>query len=223
PHPVTGERVPDEAFQVALEKYVNPRKAAWPAADFIVGNPPFIGNKRMRDALGDGYAGALRSTWSDVPESADFVMYWWHAAARKVALGNARRFGLITTNSLTQTFNRRVVERALSACPASPLARSPWCSRFPITLGWTTQPEHRFELHSRLPVASPARLARFSLLLVRTPLPMGHTTLPLIARWGLFARIFLSVWTLLHCCPYAQIVDLPARASNSRDRGLFCR
>nr|VFK15510.1 MAG: Methyltransferase domain [Candidatus Kentron sp. LPFa]VFK30761.1 MAG: Methyltransferase domain [Candidatus Kentron sp. LPFa] len=43
----------------------------------MVGNPPFIGNKRMRAALGDGYAGALRRTYSRVPESADLLMYWW--------------------------------------------------------------------------------------------------------------------------------------------------
>ena len=114
-HPVTGEDVPDEAFQVALEKYTNPRKALWPKVDFIVGNPPFIGAKRLRSALGDGYAGALRATWSDVPESADFVMHWWHASAQLVSRGDVRRFGLITTNSLSQAFNRRVVERALSA------------------------------------------------------------------------------------------------------------
>ncbi len=117
-HPVTGEKVPDEAFQTPLEKYTNPRKAAWPSADFIVGNPPFIGKLRMRDSLGDGYVDALRRTWSDVPESADFVMHWWHAAAQLVARGDARRFGLITTNSLTQTFNRRVVERALATVGA---------------------------------------------------------------------------------------------------------
>jgi hypothetical protein len=113
-HPVTGESVPDEAFQMPLEKYVNPRKADWPRVDFIVGNPPFIGASTVRRALGDGYAAALRRTWIDVPESADFVMHWWHAAAQLVAAGAARRFGLITTNSLPQTFNRRVVERALS-------------------------------------------------------------------------------------------------------------
>jgi hypothetical protein len=42
-HPVTGEDVPDEAAQVPQWRYVNPRPAEWPAADFIVGNPPFIG------------------------------------------------------------------------------------------------------------------------------------------------------------------------------------
>ncbi len=113
PHPVTGEDVPDEAAQVPQWKYVNPRPADWPATDFIVGNPPFIGASAMRSALGDGYAEALRSTWKDVPESADFVMYWWHKAALTVRAGGARRFGFITTNSLRQTFNRRVVQFAL--------------------------------------------------------------------------------------------------------------
>ena len=112
-HPVTGEDVPDEACQTPLEKYTNPRKAKWPSVEFIVGNPPFIGNKRMRIALGSEYVDALRATWSEVPESADFVMFWWQRAAETVRTGAARRFGLITTNSVTQTFNRRVVDRAL--------------------------------------------------------------------------------------------------------------
>ena len=112
--PVTGEAIPDESARVPVEVYLNPRRAVWPAADFVVGNPPFIGNKRMRLALGDGYVEALRGVWPDVPESADFVMYWWHHAAKLTARGALRRFGLITTNSLRQTFNRRVVEAALA-------------------------------------------------------------------------------------------------------------
>ena len=62
-HPVTKKEVPDETATVPVYRYVNPRKAEWPKADFIVGNPPFVGNKRMRAALGDGYVEALRSTW----------------------------------------------------------------------------------------------------------------------------------------------------------------
>jgi hypothetical protein len=119
-HPVTGEPVPDEAAQVVQWAYVNPRPAEWPAAEFIVGNPPFIGASPMRAALGDGYAQTLRATWPEVPESADFVMYWWHHAAAQVRAGSARRFGFITTNSLRQTFNRRVIEAHLSA-PKNPL------------------------------------------------------------------------------------------------------
>lgn len=112
PHPVTGQPVPDETAQVTQWRYVNPRQAEWPEADFIIGNPPFIGAKYMRSALGDGYTDALRSVWPDVPESADFVMYWWHRAAQLVRAGQAERFGFITTNSLRQTFNRRVVQEA---------------------------------------------------------------------------------------------------------------
>ena len=112
-HPVTGEQVPDEAAQVPQWRYVGARPATWPQADFIVGNPPFIGNKRMRDALGDGYVQALRAAWPEVPDSADFVMYWWHHAAAQVAAGHTQRMGLITTNSLTMVFNRRVVQAAL--------------------------------------------------------------------------------------------------------------
>ena len=66
--PVTGEDVPDETAKVPIYRYVNPRKAEWPKADFVVGNPPFVGNKRMRLVLGDGYVEGLRSAFADVPE-----------------------------------------------------------------------------------------------------------------------------------------------------------
>ncbi len=114
-HPITGEEVPDEAAKVELRTYLNPRPATWPKADFIVGNPPFIGNKRMIEELGEGYSNATRQAYSEVPRSVDYVMYWWHLAALRVRSGEVRRFGLITTNSLTQAFNRKVAELHLSA------------------------------------------------------------------------------------------------------------
>lgn len=110
---VTNRNVPDESKRVPLLTYENPRFAQWPEADFIVGNPPFIGAARMREDLGDGYAETLRRTYPEVPESADFVLYWWHKAALLVRSGQAWRFGLITTNSLRQTFARRIVEAHL--------------------------------------------------------------------------------------------------------------
>ncbi|MBT9477059.1 DNA methyltransferase [Polaromonas sp.] len=127
-HPVTGALVPDEAALVPQWKYSQPRQARWPEADFIVGNPPFIGASTMRAALGDGYVQALRGAWPEVPESADFVMHWWSRAAALVASGSARQFGLITTNSLRQTFNRRVVQTALGKGVALALAipDHPW-------------------------------------------------------------------------------------------------
>jgi hypothetical protein len=115
PHPVTGKEVPDESARTNLFDYTNPKRAEWPQADFIVGNPPFIGNKRMRVALGDGYTETLRKAWKGaVPDSADFVMYWWRKAAELLAAKKAKRFGFITTNSIHQTFNRRVLEPFLA-------------------------------------------------------------------------------------------------------------
>ncbi len=113
-HPVTGKEVPDESQRVPVVKYINPRAATWPAADYVVGNPPFIGSKRMRAVLGDGYVDAIQSAFHEVPQSADFVMRWWHRAADLVGRGSVRRAGLITTNTLGQTYVRRVVEQHLS-------------------------------------------------------------------------------------------------------------
>ena len=144
-HPVTGKPVPDETAQTPILEYLEPKPAKWPEADFIVGNPPFLGNKRMRDALGDGYSEALRKTYPDVPDSVDFVLYWWHKAAEAVRSGRTRRFGLITTNSLTQTFNRRVIAhhcgakkqplKLLWAIPDHPWADEGAAVRIAMTVG----------------------------------------------------------------------------------------
>lgn len=118
PHPVTGEEVPDETARVQEVRYINPRKAEWPKADFIVGNPPFIVKHKMIRYQGEGFVAALRSAYAgSVPDSADFVMYWWQIGSEIVASLGARRFGFITTNSISQIFNRRIVKRAISASP----------------------------------------------------------------------------------------------------------
>ena len=112
-HPVTGEEVPDETAKVQELRYINPRKAEWPKADYVVGNPPFIGNWRMRQALGDGYSETIRATYPEVPETCDYVMYWWDRAAEAIQSGELGRFGLITTNSIRQKFSRRVLDKFL--------------------------------------------------------------------------------------------------------------
>ena len=107
--PATGQQVPDTSATTVDMMYEGVTATEWPEADFIVGNPPFGGDKRMRLVLGDGYAEALRATYTELRESCDFVMYWWHKAAELVRAGKVRRFGFITTNSINQVFNRRVV------------------------------------------------------------------------------------------------------------------
>ena len=111
-HPITGKLVPDETGRVEVYRYSKPRATKWPKAEFIVGNPPFIGNKRMRERLGDGYTEVVRAAYVKVDGSVDFVMYWWAVASSKVGRDGCQRFGFITTNSISQTFNRSVIEKA---------------------------------------------------------------------------------------------------------------
>ena len=80
--------VPDETARIPVYEYSGLKKAKWPEADFVVGNPPFIGGKDIRAWFGDGYVKALRKVYEHVPESADFVMYWWQRAAE---LGSRRK------------------------------------------------------------------------------------------------------------------------------------
>jgi len=143
-HPITGEEVPDEEARIELRTYLNPRAAAWPKADFIVGNPPFIGGKDMRQELGDGYAEACWKARPHIPGGADFVMHFWDKAAETVRAGKARRFGLITTNSITQVFSRRVIERHMSGKKPIGLAMAipdhPWmksADRAAVRIGMT--------------------------------------------------------------------------------------
>lgn len=113
--PVTGREVPDEAATVTVFDYPNARPAAWPEADFVVSNPPFVGDKVLKRALGQGYVAALRKAWPHIPASADFVMYWWDLSASLTSSGAIRQFGLISTNSIRQGYNRRVVSAWLGA------------------------------------------------------------------------------------------------------------
>ncbi|WP_407493984.1 class I SAM-dependent DNA methyltransferase [Pseudooceanicola sp. MF1-13] len=115
-HPVTGEEVPDPEFRVQVFDYAKPKPTQWPQADFIVGNPPFIGGSKQKSDLGIGYVDALRKAYPNIPDSVDFVMYWWAKAAECAKKWNsksrtgARRFGFISTNSLRQLRNRAIVE-----------------------------------------------------------------------------------------------------------------
>jgi hypothetical protein len=128
-HPATGELVPDPAAKLEYMAVIKPQEARWPAAEFIIGNPPFLGEKRQRDLLGDGYVDALRGAYPALSDNADLVMYWWHKAAKEVASGRTFRAGLITTQSITQSQNRTIIAAAAEAgarvCWA--IADHPWC------------------------------------------------------------------------------------------------
>ena len=85
----------------------------WPAAEFIVGNPPFVGGKRLRSELGDEYVADLFAVYAGrVPHEADFVCYWHEKARAMIEAGQCERAGLLATQSIRAGANRRVLERA---------------------------------------------------------------------------------------------------------------
>ena len=91
-------------------------EAAWPKADVIVGNPPFLGGSVMRRELGDAYVDTLRHTYAGrVPGGADLVCYWFEKARAHIALGYCHAAGLVATNSIRGGANRKVLERILSS------------------------------------------------------------------------------------------------------------
>jgi type II restriction/modification system DNA methylase subunit YeeA len=53
----------------------------WPKAEFIIGNPPFLGRSFLRVNLGDDYVDGLFSVFdARVPGEADLVLYWFERA-----------------------------------------------------------------------------------------------------------------------------------------------
>ncbi len=100
---------------IELYDYLNPTFPEWPQADFIVGNPPFVAGQNLRSEFGNEYVTALRQTYPDISGGADFVMYWWDVAANILRRPDSvlRRFGFVTTNSITQAFSGRVVQNYL--------------------------------------------------------------------------------------------------------------
>ena len=90
----------------------HPKEPDWPAVDYIVSNPPFLGGKLLRRGLGDGYVDKLFQTWRDrVPREADLCCYWFEKARRQVEEKHCERAGLLATQGIRGGANRKVLER----------------------------------------------------------------------------------------------------------------
>lgn len=89
-----------------------PVEPEWPAAEVVVGNPPFLGDKRMRAQLGNDYVDDLRNLYAGrIPGGADLVAYWFDRTREMLASNRACRAGLLATNSIRGGANRSVIER----------------------------------------------------------------------------------------------------------------
>ena len=89
-----------------------PVDAAWPAVDFIVGNPPFLGADKLRVVLGDAYLDRLFGIWHDrVRQGADLCCYWLEMARSMVEAGKCKRAGLLATQGVRGGANRETLAR----------------------------------------------------------------------------------------------------------------
>lgn len=87
-------------------------EAAWPGADYIIGNPPFLGGKRLRKELGDDYVTALFAVYAGkVARESDLACYFFEKARGQINRREADRAGLLATNSIRGGANRDVLKR----------------------------------------------------------------------------------------------------------------
>lgn len=91
---------------------MQPREAEWPEADYIIGNPPFLGGGRVRSELGNEYVEDLFRVYGDrLPNFSDLVCYFYEKARQQIEAGRTQRAGLLATNSIRGGANREVLKR----------------------------------------------------------------------------------------------------------------
>lgn len=95
-----------------LSDPTNPKEAQWPEAEFIVGNPPFLGGKLLRRGLGDDAVDTMFEVFDGrVPREADLSAYWHEKARTAIEAGRTKRAGLLATQGIRGGANRRVLQR----------------------------------------------------------------------------------------------------------------
>ena len=86
-------------------------EAPWPKANVVIGNPPFLGDRKMIRELGEAYSLNLRKTYEGrVPGGADLVCYWFEKARKAIEINGLGAAGLVATNSIRGGANRKVLD-----------------------------------------------------------------------------------------------------------------
>ena len=112
--PVLGrtEQIECRDAILAEDEQGEPVPADWPKTDYIIGNPPFLGAKRVLEELGEDRAERLRIAYDDALDArADLCVYWHEVARRQIERGAAQTAGLLATNSIVGPYSRPVLER----------------------------------------------------------------------------------------------------------------
>ena len=90
-------------------------EAEWPSAEFIVGNPPFLGTKKMIAAFGESYTKTIRGIYRlSLSPFSDLVCWWFEKSYEQIKRGKTTRVGLVATNSISGGRNRLVLDKITS-------------------------------------------------------------------------------------------------------------
>jgi type II restriction/modification system DNA methylase subunit YeeA len=96
---------------ILIQDDTKPTEAVWPTAEFIIGNPPFLGGKLLRRGLGNDYVEQLFRVYRGrVAAESDLVCYWFAKARAELDAGRARRIGLLATQGIRGGKNRLVLD-----------------------------------------------------------------------------------------------------------------
>jgi len=102
-------------------------EAEWPEAEFIIGNPPFLGRSKLLSELGDDYTSTMRALFKgQLNPGADLVTYWFEKSRTQLLNGQTSRVGLVATNSIRGGSNRKALESITES--------------FPIFCAWSDEP-----------------------------------------------------------------------------------
>ena len=76
----------------------------WPAATYIIGNPPFQSKTKMVKEFGRDYVDKIRARYPNISGRADYCVYWIRRTHD--ALNKDGRAGLVGTNTISQNYSR---------------------------------------------------------------------------------------------------------------------
>ncbi len=149
----------------------------WPAADAIVGNPPYHGSQNLRAVLGDERVEWLGQTYGCGIQ--DLAVYWFRRAAEQMRPG--ARAGFVATNSVSQGRARKASLNDLvthGGVITDAVSRQKWPGEAVVNVSivnWVqrpAKPPERFELDGREVVGISTRL-RESKVAVEEYEPLG--------------------------------------------------
>lgn len=96
-----------------LSDRTSPAPAKWPEADYVIGNPPFLGVRMFRESgLPEPYLNALQSAYS-LPRTSDLCCYWFERAREYIG-NSSLRAGLLATQAMRSRDNREVLQRIVA-------------------------------------------------------------------------------------------------------------